>query len=584
MFRDPVYLAWLIPALALAAGAFAWGAARRRGVTAAMGEGPTIARLVPPETLRRRRLKSALELGALCLLFIALAGPQWGVELVSTSATTRQVMIAVDTSLSMLTEDVKPSRLERAKLELSLLLEALRGERVGVIAFAGEAAVVCPMTNDIDAAKQLLREIEPGMIPVPGTAIGKAIRLAASSLSRYPGAKTLVVLSDGEDHKTDPAGAAEEAAAAGIRIYSIGIGTAEGEPIPLKDASGALNGYKKDKKGNTVVSKLNDATLTMIASKTVGAYFRASPSQNEAAEIAERVQKTEKTPGVGGTANAYKNRFMIPLALAFVLLLIEFLIPERGGAVPPVLKARLLGRKAERPAAAAAALLLVLLVVPGIASAATTEGSLRRGNRLYGRDQYVPALEAYSAAGQKSPSDPRPVFNAGDALFRLEELDKAAEAFETLSKSPKNPAPLRAAAAYNLGNVHMKQNNFDQAISDYRQAVRLNPGDQDAVNNLAVALYFKKHPPPPKDKSKDKNESKKPPPEEKKDKGGGEKPQGDKGQKPPPQPKTRPQDQISREDAERIMRAVADKEKSSGSPQKQFQKAPSKKPEVEEDW
>ncbi|MBI3551419.1 MAG: VWA domain-containing protein [Elusimicrobia bacterium] len=582
MFREPTFLLWLAAALAGGVAALAWSALRRRALATALGAPGTLSRLVPPEAAGRRRLKAGLQLAGLGLLFLALAGPQWGVELVATQGASRQVMIAVDTSLSMLTEDVKPNRIEKAKQELSLLLDSLRGERVGVIAFAGEPAVVCPLTTDIDAAKQLLRSIEAGMIAVPGTGIGKAIRLAASSLSRYPGTKTLVLLSDGEDHKTDPAGAAEEAAAAEVKIYAVGIGTSEGAPIPIKDASGALAGYKKDKKGATVVSKLMEATLTEVASKTQGEYFRLSPNQNEAGDIVERIQKSDKAEGVGGTANSFKNRFIFPLSFAFILLLLEMVIPEKGPFRP--FRAKRDARQTERLTRAAVAAAFFVFVGEGGVHAATAEGSLRKGNRLYEREQYVPALEAYAASGKKNPQDPRPVFNAGDALYRLEELDKAATAFEAIGKS-NYPAPLRAAAYYNMGNARLQAGEFPKAIDAYRQSLRIDPSDRDAIHNLAVALYYLKHPPPPK-KNKPKDEPKPPQkPQDKKDKGGGQdKPEDGKGGSPPPQAKTRPQDQISGEDAQRIMRAVAEKEKTAGAQARQLQKQPAKKPEVEEDW
>ncbi len=582
MFRNPAQLSWLIAAAA-AALLIAAGAWRRRKLSALMGDPATLARLIPPETKARRRLKAVLLVSGLFCLALALAGPQWGVELVATSGASREVVIAVDTSLSMLTEDVKPSRLEKAKQELSLLLDQLRGDRVGVIAFAGEAAVVCPLTSDIDAAKQLLRSIDTSTIPTPGTGIGKAIRLAVQSLSRYPGAKTLVILSDGEDHKTDPLGAAEEAAAAGIKIYSVGIGTSEGEPIPLKDALGNLTSYKKDKHGATVVSKLSESTLTQIAAKSGGQYFRVSPSQNEAGDIADRIEKGEKSEGPGGTQNSYQNRFMIPLSLAFFLLLLEMIIPERGPLRP--FGAKRSARDGEAGARAVVAGIVVVIICglgQGISSAATTEMSLRKGNRLYGKEQYVPALEAYSSAGQRSPSDPRPVFNAGDALFRLNELDKAGEAFESIGKS-QNPAPLREAAYYNLGNSHMAAGRYPDAVSDYRKAVSLDPNDKDAIYNLAVALHYIKNP-PPKKKPDDKKKPPEQKPDDKKDKGGGQdKPQDGKGGQPPPT-KSRPQDQISREDAQRIMRAVAEKEKAAGGNSRQFQKEQTKKQDVEEDW
>lgn len=557
MFRQPVYFAWLLPALALLGLAFFRGARKRRQIADELGWARTLARLAPAEAAGRRRLKTGLEAGALALLFLALAGPQWGVELLDTEASTRQVLLAVDTSLSMSAEDIKPSRLEKAKSELSLLLENLKGNRVGIIAFAGEAALACPLTLDLEAAKQLLRDLEPGMIPVPGSAIGKAVRLATALLSRYPGGKSLVLLTDGEDHRSDPLGAAEEAAAAGIKVFAIGIGTPEGEPLPLKDSSGGLTGYKKDRRGQTVISRLGESALSELASRTGGAYFRASPSEEEAAQILRAILETDEAKAVRGTVQQYKNRFLFPLALAFLLLFIDFLLPERSGRRAPVL-----------------ALALLLLAGPRQALAATAEGSLRRGNELYRQEQYAPSLEEYARAGKKRPQDPRPVFNAGDALYRLSEYEAAAVSFRRIAQS-QAPTALRADAYYNLGNSRFQAGQYREAVESYRQAIRLNPGDAEARHNLAVALRHLKNPPPP-----DKNPQKKPPekPQGKEKEGG-----GSSAEPPPSQPRTRPQDEISREDAERILRAVSEKEKAL---QRAVQKlSPRQKtPPTEEDW
>ena len=184
MFRNPWTLLWLVPAIGGTVLLHAWAATRRRRLSATFGEPATIARLTPAETPARRRLKAALQIAAAALILIALAGPQWGVELLATRSEARQVFILVDTSLSMTAQDVEPTRLEKAKRELSLLLDTFKGERVGVIAFAGNAAILCPLTQDADAAKQILSSISVGSIPEPGTAIGTAVRLGVESLSQ----------------------------------------------------------------------------------------------------------------------------------------------------------------------------------------------------------------------------------------------------------------------------------------------------------------------------------------------------------------------------------------------------------------
>lgn len=331
MFRDPLRLLLLLPVLGGALAAFWWAGRARRALTQAMGVPATIGRLLPEETALRRRLKAALQACGLSFIVLALAGPQWGVELVETAAPMRHVVIALDLSLSMLTEDVKPSRLEKAKAELSLLLEQLRGNRVGIVAFAGEPAVFCPVTMDIDAAKQILQNVKVDALPRPGTAVARALDLSAAALERYPGGKAIVLLTDGEDTVDGPARVVESArraGAAGIQVIPVGIGTPEGEPIPLKGEDGSVLGYKKDASGGTVISRLGEPSLIEAASVSGGTYYRSSLGEVEASEIASRIAALERSQAVTGHSQRYKNKFMIPLALAFLFLLAELLVPE----------------------------------------------------------------------------------------------------------------------------------------------------------------------------------------------------------------------------------------------------------------
>ena len=580
MFAAPSLLAWGALATALAALFYRLGSGRRAAATAKMGRLATLSRLIPAETSGRRAVKAWLSCAALALLFVALACPQWGVELAPTESKARGVVIAVDLSLSMLAEDVKPSRLEKAKEELSLLLDQLKGERVGVLGFAGDAFMMCPMTTDIDAAKQILRGLSPDSIPVPGTAIGGAVRAATRQLARYGGERTLVLITDGEDHQHALDQAAAEAADNGVKIYAIGIGSQDGEPIPIKDDAGNLQGYKKDKRGATVVSKLGDALLTQATQKTGGAYYRATPGEDEVNEIVQKIERGEKGEAVQGTASHYRNRFMLPLALAFLLLLVELLIPEKR-ALPPISRfGKIISHVADVGAKKALVPIVLLILGTSAAQAATAEGALRRGNKLYQTDQFEPALEQYAAAGAKSPKDARPVFNAGYALYRLQRLDEASQAFKAVAES-KLPPDARAAAYYNLGNARYQAGDLAGAIDAYRKAVVLDPADEEARHNLAVALKNQKNPPPKKKDQDKKQDKKKDQPDKDKPQPSGGQNNADKGR--PPETKTRPQDQMSREDAERIMRAVADKERSA-SKQLQLQKQPVKKPDVEEDW
>lgn len=522
--ESPIRLLWIPPALVLGLGLYWLALMRREKWLKTIGKAETLARLFPPDILKQRKIKVSLELTALVLAIFAYAGPRWGVELVTQESRGVNVVVAVDTSLSMLAEDIGEPRIDKARRELALVLEGLSGHRVGVIAFAGAAHVQCPLTTDIEAAKSLLGAVTVGMVPQPGTDLGAAMELAEKMLARYAGQKALILLTDGEDTVGIPSQALKRLAAAAIQTNIIGIGTPEGGPIPLRDPQGKVMDYKKGPDGQTVVTKLGENSLMSIAAQASGAYYRWSAAEDEAAAIVRHVLELEASPISGGGRNRYKNRYQLPLLLAFLLLLLELLWPETRRAAAP--------RGAFRSVVPAAAVLLLL------SGCGPTE--LWRGNREYGSGEYLNALDRYAKAAASSPQDPKPVFNSGDAYYKLGQLKEAEEAFSTLA-DPSSGSPIAPKAFYNRGNTRFKKNQYKEAVEDYKQCLLLDPKDEDCRLNLLAALHVMKNPPPPPQKPKpDENKS-----------GGGEK---------PPQGSQRPQ-ALSQEDAERILRAVKDKEK-----------------------
>jgi len=275
-------------------------------------------------------LKASLFTCGIFFLILALARPQFGTKLVELERTGSDVIIALDVSKSMLAQDIKPNRFERAKNVLSDLINRLDGDRIGIVAFAGAPFWQCPLTLDRSSAAMFLQILDTNLIPLAGTSIGKAISLGLSGLEKTaPKAKAIVLLTDGEDHNSGPLEAAKAAAASGVKIFIIGFGKASGEPIPVEDENGNFAGYKKDKSGQVVMSKLNEELLSQIASITGGAYIRSVDGYIDTDAIAQAISGLDKQKLSSKMNRQLVDRFQYFLALALLCFLIEFILPQR---------------------------------------------------------------------------------------------------------------------------------------------------------------------------------------------------------------------------------------------------------------
>jgi len=278
---------------------------------------------------RRQVIKAALLVGVILFMVLALARPQFGTRLKNVKREGQDIMIALDVSLSMMAEDIKPNRLEKAKHEISTLIDRLEGDRVGLIAFAGKAFIQCPLTLDYGAAKMFLHIMTPDLIPVPGTAPGEAIQKAVESfVEKERKHKVLLLITDGEGHEGDPVEIAKAAAREGVVIYCVGIGSSKGVPIPLADPQGRQTGFKKSREGEVVMTKLDELTLEKIALETGGKYYRASPGEVELEKIYDDVSKMEKKSLASKQFAQYEDRFQGLLGIALLLLIVEILVPE----------------------------------------------------------------------------------------------------------------------------------------------------------------------------------------------------------------------------------------------------------------
>jgi Ca-activated chloride channel family protein len=295
------------------------------------GELKLVNKLIPDRSKNRLVIKFLLLLLAYTFMIFGLANPQIGSKLKKVERKGIDLVIAIDVSNSMLAQDIKPSRLMRARQSISKLVDKLKNDRIGIIVFAGHAYTQLPITTDYSAAKLFLSTINTDIVPTQGTAIAEAIRLAMDSFDENDHQKAIIIITDGEDHEGDAIKAAKEAADKGIRIYAIGMGLPEGGPIPLYDKHGNQTGFKKDLKGNTVITKLNEPMLQQIAAAGNGKYVRANNAQTGLSIIFDEINKLEKTKFESRVFSDYEDRFQYLLAPALLLLLLEFVIFERRG-------------------------------------------------------------------------------------------------------------------------------------------------------------------------------------------------------------------------------------------------------------
>ena len=331
-FEGLLYAYLLLPALVALEW---WAAARRRRALDRFGERGRIDRLTAAVSRRGRASRAALMLAAVMLLVTALARPQFGDRVETVRREGQDVVVALDLSASMEAEDAVPNRLAAAKLAVGRLIQRLDGDRIGLVAFAGEAFVQSPLTLDYAAAALFLNAMEPDLVPVPGTDLGQALEVALDGFGELEGrSRQLVVITDGEDHEGAIDAAVDRAVDEGVRVHTVGMGSTEGVPIPSFDEAGEPNGFLRDGEGGVVTTRLDDVTLRRVADRTGGAYYHAAAGAGAAFD---RLVE-ELTGGEGGEIESrevtrYEEQYQIFLGLALVLLLAELLVPERRRAV-----------------------------------------------------------------------------------------------------------------------------------------------------------------------------------------------------------------------------------------------------------
>lgn len=321
-----LYALALVPLVLLL---FMWNGRWRKKAMERLGDSNVLEALMPLYSPARRQWKRALQAIALGFIIIGIANPQVGTKYEEVKRKGFELMICLDVSNSMMAEDLQPNRLERAKQAISNVVDRLKNDKIGIVVFAGEAYIQLPLTVDHSAAKLFLRSINTDMVATQGTAIGRAINLASASFSaESKSSKHIIVISDGEGHEDDPVNAAQEAASQGITVHGVGIGSLDGIPIP-NYVRGQMMGYKKDRTGNTVVTKLDEVTLQQMAAGGGGTYVRATTSRTGLSQLMDELEGAKREEFGSKMFTSYEDRFQYFLGVALFLLLLEFLIPAR---------------------------------------------------------------------------------------------------------------------------------------------------------------------------------------------------------------------------------------------------------------
>ena len=538
-----------------------------------LGEYELVKSLVPDISNSKKVAKFILLMLAFSSLILAVCNLQTGSKTQEVKREGADIIVCLDVSNSMLAQDLSPNRLERAKFALEKMIDKLQGDRLGIIVFAGEAYVQLPITTDYSAAKLFLGSINTQMVPTQGTNIGAAIRKALEGFSKdLEKNKTIVVITDGENHEPEAVEAAEEAAKAGILINCIGVGSETGVPIPIV-SNGAVQGYRKDKDGNTVVTKLNREVLQEIAGKTDGIFVQATNADIGLNAILDKLAQLDKKQIDTKMYTDYEDQFQWFLGLALVLFIIEFFISER---VSQWFRKFLTGVLKSNKQAAGAILLISLFGVNKV-SAQKDRQLVYDGNNNYHSGRNVTAINNYREALKLNPALKKANFNLGDAIYREAVgiknskskapimgmkpdslanimLDEAAAQFDVVSQTVSNKDTLHQAL-HNLGNCRLKQQNWQEAVNAYKKSLKVDPKDEDTRYNLAYALKKLKE---QQKKDKDKN----------------------KDQKQQPQPQDQ-QPQMPKEQAERMLNALQNMEQKLQGKKK---KSEGQKVKTEKDW
>ncbi len=460
--------AWLLWLLLLLPVFFllAWqGAGHFERLLKSLGGWPANQRLMPDYSFLRRMLKEGLLLFALAFWIVAAAGPQVGTREVEVRSRGVDVIIAVDVSLSMGAQDLQPDRMARARHSIRRLLSELKGDRVALIPFAGSAFLQHPLTSDYQLSAMMTELLKPGLIPTPGTDLGAAIDLALATFEEQEeNDRVLILLSDGEDFAARWTESLSRTRAAGIRVFTVGMASPEGAPVPDPQKQGA---YKQDSEGSIVFSRLDEKTLAELAREGGGSYQRSSPGGQELVQVLEVIASLEGREGASKRYTGWQDRYMWFLAPGWLLGLLAWLLPAARTRM---------------------ALLLLGLLLPQLAKADAVDLT-EKGIEAWRQQDTAGSLEAFGMAREELPA-PLTDFNLGTALYQGGDLEGAAGAFKSAADgwAAEGEAKAAARALGNLGRTLLDKQESEDALKALMQALMLDPDQPEARHNLEWLL------------------------------------------------------------------------------------------------
>ena len=555
-FESPIYLYLLvlIPLLALIR-FLSYRNQKKR--LRKFGEPSLLKALMPDVSRFRPSVKFWILQGALALLIVMLARPQMGTKINHEKRVGIETIIAMDISNSMRAEDIVPSRLDRSKMMVENLVDHFTNDKIGLIVFAGDAFVQLPITSDYVSAKMFLSSIDPSMIASQGTDIARAIEMASHSFTQEEGiGKAIVVITDGEDHEGGAVEAAEAAKKNGMRVYVLGVGSTQGAPIPVP----GTGNYMQDNTGNTVMSALNEDMCKQVAQAGGGAYIHVENNSAAQEQLDNELDKLAKKETSTAVYSEFDEQFQAFGVLALLLLILEICIFDRRN---PLLKhVSLFGKRK-------VAVMLLLLTVLS-ATAQTDRQYIRQGNKQFRIGDYPNAEVSYRKAIEQNPKNPQASFNLGNALMAQKKDSAAVTQFENASRLETNPLR-KAQSFHNIGVICQTHKMYGEAIEAYKNALRLNPNDDETRYNLVLCKHQKQKQDQQKQNQgnddQKKDDQKKD--DQKKDQNSDK--QDDKKQQEQQKP------QMSKENAEQLLNAAIQNEKQTQDKLKKAQQQPQRR-------